>query len=113
LIIDLGLHGCSFILPKDMQITDTELTITVQETTGTHNPGMHNPGMHNQSATLPFQLVWIDEHFSKNEQKIGVQFIEPSVDLEKTLQASMKLLESDQADSVRCLIKTKEASGFF
>lgn len=103
LVIDLGLHGCSFILPKDYQITLSELTLAVLDTN-------NSPLL---PTTHPFQLVWIDEHFSRTEQKFGVHFNNIDSAEEKTLQRTMAILESEKAHQVRCTLKVKEEIGFF
>lgn len=102
LIIDLGLHGCSLILPRDCQITATELTLSMQEVDDKTS----------LQATIPFKLVWIDEHFSNTEQKFGLQFNEPDAATNRAIQACMTRLEGDKAGSVRCLVKVKEEMAF-
>lgn len=103
LIIDLSENGCSFMLPKDFQVTASDLTFSIHESDDALV----------SEFNLIFQTVWIDEHFSQNEQKIGVEFNNIQEEVLQQLKRCMDYLESDRASLLRCRVKVKEELAFF
>jgi c-di-GMP-binding flagellar brake protein YcgR len=102
LVFDLSESGCCFMLPKDFQLTGQTVTFAIE--------GGENS---TEAFSLPFQTIWIDEHFSHDEQKLGVEFSSVSAEQIQQLRECIRCLETDNASQLRCRLKVKEEMAFF